>query len=192
MAGNLITLPLRVPLRSAQLLTRVAGRALSIAGHATGVVTSGRSRRDAPDSAPRPAPATEPRKWRRQPVRPATPAADVEQPPAVQVRDEPAAEVSGPRALPFEAPVHVSEEVELVRESAEPGAENGAGAAVTVKEPWAGYRSLNARDVIDRTRTANVAELAAVRLYESRHRSRRTVLAAVDRQLKLADGGLPA
>lgn len=102
------------------------------------------------------------------------------------------AEVSGPRALPFEAPVHVSEEAELVRESAEPGAENGAGAGVTVKEPWAGYRSLNARDVIDRTRTANVAELAAVRLYESRHRSRRTVLAAVDRQLKLANGGLPA
>ena len=79
-----------------------------------------------------------------------------------------------------------------MRESAEPGAEQGAGAEVTVKEPWAGYRLLNARDVIDRTRTANVAELAAVRLYESRHRSRRTVLAAVDRQLKLANGGVPA
>ena len=79
-----------------------------------------------------------------------------------------------------------------MRESAEPGAEQGAGAEVTVKEPWAGYRLLNARDVIDRTRTANVAELAAVRLYESRHRCRQTVLAAVDRQLKLANGGVPA
>ncbi len=72
MAGNLITLPLRVSLRSAQLLTRAAGRALSIPGHATGVVRSGRSR-----------------------------------------RDEPAAEGSGPRALPFEAPVHVSAAAEL-------------------------------------------------------------------------------
>jgi len=46
--------------------------------------------------------------------------------------------------------------------------------------------------VIDRVRTASVAELAAVRLYEARHRARRTVLAAVDRQLKQAGGNRPA
>jgi hypothetical protein len=46
--------------------------------------------------------------------------------------------------------------------------------------------------VIARARSANQAELAAVRLYESRHRSRQTVLAAVDRQLKLSNGGPPA
>ena len=86
----------------------------------------------------------------------------------------------------------MSEEPELVRESAEPGAEDGAGAAITVIEPWAGYGRLNAKDVIDRARTATVAELAAMRLYEARHRARQTVLAAVDRQLALANGGSPA
>jgi hypothetical protein len=72
---------------------------------------------------------------------------------------------------------------------AEPGAEDGAGARVTVIEPWAGYAQMNARDVIARARQAGSAELAAVRLYEARHRSRQTVLAAVDRQLKLSAGG---
>jgi hypothetical protein len=92
----------------------------------------------------------------------------------------------------FEEPAHVSEEPVLVRESAEPGAEEGAGARITVIEPWTGYGRMNATDVIDRVRTASVAELAALRLYEARHRARRTVLAAVDRQLKLAAGGRPA
>ncbi len=88
--------------------------------------------------------------------------------------------------------VHVSEEPELVREVADAGAEDGAGAAITVAEPWNGYARMGAKDVIARARAGNPAELAAVRLYESRHRSRQTVLAAVDRQLKLASGGAPA
>jgi hypothetical protein len=79
-----------------------------------------------------------------------------------------------------------------VREEAEPGAEDGAGAAITVMEPWRGYAHMSAKDVIERARGANRAELAAVRLYESRHRSRQTVLAAVDRQLKLSNGSAPA
>jgi len=74
-------------------------------------------------------------------------------------------------------------------ESADPGAEEGVGAGVTVIEPWEGYRQMSAKDVIDRARTASVAELAAMKLYEGRHRARQTVLAAVDRQLKLANGG---
>ncbi len=61
-----------------------------------------------------------------------------------------------------------------------------------MQEPWAGYRQMNARDVIDRARLASVAELAAIELYEARHRARQTVLAAVERQLKLADVGRPA
>jgi hypothetical protein len=97
-----------------------------------------------------------------------------------------------PRGAAEQTPIHVSEEPELVREVAEPGAEDGAGAAVTVSEPWNGYARMSAKDVIARARSANAAELAAVRLFESRHRSRQTVLAAVDRQLKLAGGGAPA
>jgi hypothetical protein len=93
---------------------------------------------------------------------------------------------------PLGEPAHVSAEPELVETSAEPGAEDGAGAAITVQEPWAGYRRMNARDVIDRARLASVAELAAIELYEARHRARQTVLAAVERQLKLADVGRPA
>jgi hypothetical protein len=107
------------------------------------------------------------------------------------VFDEPAQVFDEPVHV-SEQPAHVSEEPELVREVAEPGAEDGAGARVTVMEPWKAYAHMNAREVIARARQAGSAELAAVRLYESRHRSRQTVLAAVDRQLKLASGGSPA
>jgi hypothetical protein len=111
-------------------------------------------------------------------------------PPRVQPAAAPPPEA--PAAPTAPEPVHVSEEPELVREEAEPGAEDGAGAAVTVIEPWNGYAHMNAREVIARAQQASPAELAAVRLYESRNRSRQTVLAAVDRQLKLSAGGRPA
>jgi hypothetical protein len=174
MAGKLITLPLRASLRSAQLLTRAAGgaarRMLSITGHAPAShdepVERAVSPADIEDrTAPR-APAAKP---------------PTVLPPAFEARTPISAE-----------PAHVTEEPVLVAESAEPGAEKGAGARITVIEPWTGYGRMNARDVIDRVRTASVAELAALRLYEARHRARRTVLAAVDRQLKLAAGGRPA
>jgi hypothetical protein len=51
---------------------------------------------------------------------------------------------------------------------------------------------MNRLRTIDRARTASVAELAAMRLYEARHRARRTVLAAVERHLKVADAGRTA
>jgi hypothetical protein len=85
--------------------------------------------------------------------------------------------------------VHVSEEPELVREEAEPGAEEGAGPRVIVEEPWEGYARMNAREVIARLARATPAELAAVSLYESGNRSRQTVLAAVQRQLRTVNGG---
>jgi hypothetical protein len=174
MAGKLITLPLRASLRSAQLMTRAADgaarRVLSIIGHAN-------ARHDEPVARP-----VSPTDVERR-TAPLSPAAT---PPAAS-----APVVEAPPPV-FEEPAHVSEEPVLVRESAEPGAEEGAGARITVIEPWTGYGRMNATDVIDRVRTASVAELAALRLYEARHRARRTVLAAVDRQLKLAAGGRPA
>lgn len=67
---------------------------------------------------------------------------------------------------------------------AEPGAEDGAGAQVTIDEPWDGYRVMNAGAVIDRLGGATPAQLAAVELYELAHRKRRTVIAAAQRELK--------
>ena len=203
MAGKLITLPLRVWFHSARFLTRatfdVAGRAVSLAGQTIGATSPDRSANgrhaDWQQSSP---PTAEPSP---QEAGEATP-----QPPQQRPQPTPVHSVSTvrpPRPEPVESPavyeapavqepVHVSEEPELVRESAEPGAEDGAGAAVTVLEPWNGYQHMNAREVIARARQATRAELAAVRLYEARHRSRQTVLAAVDRQLKLGNGADPA
>ncbi len=47
---------------------------------------------------------------------------------------------------------------------------------------WEGYRQLKAVDVIDRITGASAAELAAVELYETTSKRRRTVLAAVERK----------
>jgi hypothetical protein len=198
MAGKLITLPLRVSLRSAQLLTRAAGgvaeRAMSVTGLAIQIVSPGRSSDLERDVAPVAAPRAEPAAPPAAPAAP--PSAAPAAPPATPRAAAPATPLAAPPAVPLDAltqaPAHVSEEPELVAESAEPGAEEGAGAGITVVEPWAGYGRLTAKDVIDRARTASVAELAAMRLYEARHRARQTVLAAVDRQLRLADGGRPA
>lgn len=201
MVGKLITLPLRVPLRSAQLLTRaaeeIAGRAASIAGQAIQVVMPGQpdharsAHAPQAEQAPRPAPPTPERERPAEPAEEAVSPAGVEHPPTppAPVAEAPAEWTEEPPEPLFEEPAHVSEEAELVQESAEPGAEEGAGADISVVEPWDGYGHMSARDVIDRARTASVAELATMRLYEARHRARQTVLAAVDRQLRLANGG---
>jgi hypothetical protein len=59
---------------------------------------------------------------------------------------------------------------------------------------WVVQRAMAAKliTLLVRARNADPAELAAVRPYGSRHRRRQTVLAAVDRQLKLGNGGQPA
>jgi hypothetical protein len=71
-----------------------------------------------------------------------------------------------------------------VAQLAERGAEEGAGAQVTVDEPWDGYARLDANLVITRLGDATAAELAAVKLYEQVHRNRETVLTAVDEKLR--------
>jgi hypothetical protein len=52
------------------------------------------------------------------------------------------------------------------------------GAEIRVEEPWDGYRAMTAPDVIDRLRVADDATKAVVRLFESTHRKRKTVIAA--------------
>ena len=197
MAGKLITLPLRVSFQSARLVTHVAGaatsRALSLASRTIGAVTPGGPAAPQPHAAPTPPEPPPERPARRTPPReaPSVRAVSPIRTPIPAPPPTPETQTVEPAPL-VEEPAHVSEEPELVREEAEPGAEDGAGAAITVLEPWNGYARMSAKDVITRAREANQAELAAVRLYESRHRSRQTVLAAVDRQLKLGNGGAPA
>lgn len=220
MVGKLVTFPLRVWFRSAQLLTRataeVAVRTVSFAGRTVGLSSPGRSangqRPDWQEPSPRgrdprvseerepSTPSGDPKVSERQKPSRASSKPRVSERESRESRPErtrptPAPSISAVRPLRPEPPetdsppetAHVSEEPVLVQESAEPGAEEGAGAAVTVIEPWNGYQHMNAREVIDRAKQASPAELAAVRLYEARHRSRQTVLAAVDRQLKLGN-----
>jgi hypothetical protein len=202
MVGQLITLPLRVGVRSAQLCARTAsgaaGLAFAIAGRAVETVAPSRP---SPVVPTRPAPVR-PSQMPEETVSPI----DVEHPPTSEqarplaseppppARRDPTGPPPPARPEPIIAePAHVSEEPVLVREEAETGAEDGAGAEVTVLEPWKDYARMGARDVIVRARSATPAELAAVRLYEASHRSRQTVLDAVDRQLKRLNGnGRPA
>jgi hypothetical protein len=72
----------------------------------------------------------------------------------------------------------------LVAESAEEGAEDGAGAELTVEPPWEGYDRMTAADIRDRLAAATAAEAAAVELYESAGKNRRTVIDAAARALR--------
>ena len=85
-------------------------------------------------------------------------------------------------------PVHVSEEPALVEEFAEPGAEDGAGAEIHIEAPWEGYGRMNAKEIVSRLGESTPAQLAAVQLYESTHRQRQTILNAVQRELRGANG----
>ncbi len=67
---------------------------------------------------------------------------------------------------------------------AEPGAEDGAGAEVHIREPWRGYRDMRAPEVTNRLANMSAAELAAVELYETSNRARQSILNAVARQLR--------
>jgi hypothetical protein len=102
-------------------------------------------------------------------------------PPEPPVRGEP----DSPPAVPDELiPDHVDEEVVLVAETAEEGAEDGVGAEVHVAPPWEGYDRMAAVEICDRLTAASVELAAAVELYEATRRGRRSVLDAADRALK--------
>lgn len=210
MTGALLTLPIRLGLRAARLTVRggvqVSERAAGLAAFAVQAVRPGSNEsppeREEPSheaqerSEATPAPAGGNR------TAEATPGADprsmaepVQAPPQVAAQEaidrvpEPRAASAAP-AVP--EPAHVSEEPVLVESFAEPGAQDGAGAQVTVDEPWEGYAQLNAQDVIARIGEASAAELAAVDLYERVNRNRATILTAVERGMKSDSGNRPA
>jgi hypothetical protein len=160
MGLSLVTLPVRLGTRAVLLATR------------PGAVAS-RKALDLLIDAVTPA---EPQEPRRPPPRAPAPAHPVPKPPPV--RRDPADEPP--------APAHVSEEPSLVAESADAEAADGAGAELSVAAPWDGYRRAKADEIIAALPDLTREELALVQLYEGTHRKRRTVLAAVERCLKIA------
>lgn len=72
----------------------------------------------------------------------------------------------------------------VVAESAERGAEDGAGAEVHVDEPWPGYRGMTAAQIKARLRSAPPATAAAVSLFEAGAKGRSSVLEAASRRTR--------
>jgi hypothetical protein len=188
MLRELITLPLRIGARTARAGLRVAEAAAAVGLAA--LERLGEAALPGPSEA-----AVRTRATRRVGVFVvAKPRAVAETPTAAAVADAPAEAPAPPPAervdapaeapAPPPAPAHVSEEPVLVEAFAEPGAEDGAGAEVHVREPWQGYASLTAKEVIARLDDAGPEALATVELYERAHRNRRTVLSAADRGLR--------
>jgi hypothetical protein len=171
MLGSLITAPLRLGLRATALVLdeaiNLTQRALGLLGHdevrANSATQAPDGATQAPDSAP---------------------VVDI-------VRAAPVVDTVAPAPSEPPAPAHVSAEPELVAETADPGALDGAGAQVRVAEPWDGYRSMKAADIVDRLATGSREELAAVELYELAGRRRKSVLAAAERALKQASPPRP-
>jgi hypothetical protein len=107
------------------------------------------------------------------------------EPEVLDVEDAPAASADVPPAVPDAlVPDHVDEEPVLVAEAAEEGAADGAGPELHVDPPWEGYDQMTAADIRDRLRAASPAAAAAVELYESTAKARRSVLDAAARALK--------
>ena len=120
----------------------------------------------------------------------AAPTPDPEPAAAAGAIPTPAAAAAAPSAAPepAEEEDHVSREAVVVAESADAGAADGAGAQITVGEPWKGYGKLTAKEVNDRLATASPEALAIARLYETANRNRVTVLKEIDRRLAARKG----
>ena len=189
MLGSILTRQYRFATRGIEIGLRTAQEAAGVAGDVAGAVAghfglgdghhgaddvfTGEVMPDAePSAPPPPQPTAAP-----PPPASAAPASPGVAPPPAR---------SAPRPPVASEPAHVSREPELVEESAEPGAEDGAGAQVRVEEPWTGYRSLKARDVVARLPGATREELAAVELFELAHANRKSVVVAAQHALKKA------
>jgi hypothetical protein len=203
-ATQLVTLPLRLGVRAARLvldpLVGAAREALGLAGdesdgHREEERTESRPpdpRRSAPvaptTEASHAEPASEPEPGLRENEPSGAPDAA---PPSALVEPAPVLTEDAAGPVPpseYDEPVHVSEEPVLVAESADPETADGIHTDLHVAEPWDGYRSQNAAEVIAALEDSSPAQIAVVQLYEGTHRRRKTVLEAAERQLRLASG----
>ena len=104
---------------------------------------------------------------------------------ATTVVDAPPPVADAPPPVPDELiPDHVDEEVVLVAETAEAGVEDGVGPELHIEPPWDGYDQMTAPEIRDRLAAADAVVAAAVDLYETTHKSRRTVIEAAERALR--------
>jgi hypothetical protein len=205
MLKTLITVPARIGLGAVRVSLLVTARMLEVAGEVAEALISQRQEpaarnggtpdvgregsvveREPPAPGPKPKPAP-----KRKPAPERDPAAEREptaerEPPPPPPDTTPSAPPPAPAATTPPPPEHVSSEPTLVEEVADPGAQDGAGAEVRVEAPWEGYDRLAAKEVIDRLSGAGAAELAAVELYELSGRQRKSVLEAVQRELRRA------
>jgi hypothetical protein len=145
----------------------------------------------APAPAPAaPAPAPAPAPPAPAPVRPAAEPAPPEPPVAAAPVPPPAPAPPPPAApavpdVPDESPIAVvadltrGQAARIREEQREAEAtDESPGAEVHVEEPWHGYRSMNAPEIIDRLGASDDAVKAVVLLYERTHRARKTVMRA--------------
>ena len=79
---------------------------------------------------------------------------------------------------------HVDAGATLVAESADLGAQSGAGAHVHIDEPWSRYTRMTAGEVNDRLVAESDAVVSLVLLFERSHRARKTVISAAERELE--------
>ena len=117
------------------------------------------------------------------PMPPPAPAAP--EPPGAAEPAPPPAPAPAPPDEPSEPPVEVvpdltpgqAARIREERREAE-ATDDSPGAVIHVDEPWQGYASMNAPEIIDRLGTSDEAVKAVVLLYERSHRARKTVLRA--------------
>jgi hypothetical protein len=181
MVGELITLPLRLTGAAVRLWWRAADQAIGLTSGLAGQVIERVSPPASPAHEAGSSSAVH-EAGSSSVTRPSTAAPSA--PAARPAPTQPPAEPKPRMRSVIEQPRHVSEEPELVEELAEPGAEDGAGAELHIREPWEGYRDMSSREIGAKLVGASTAELAAVDLYERANRARQTILVAVARQLK--------
>ena len=188
MGQRLIGLPIEVGLRAARLGLRAAKLPLEVIGALRGQDgPAGRGGAAVRDEAP-PSTRDEARADIRPQAAPGRPAPVRREPPVRSPNG-----TTGSAAVPTPSldggaveaaeSEHVSEEPNLVAESADQGAEDGAHAEIDVAEPWDGYSRMTAREVEQRLGTATAEEVAVVRLYEATHKARQSVLRATERAM---------
>ena len=142
----------------------------------------------APAAPARPAPA--PERPAPAPVRPAAEPAPPEPPVAAAPMPPPAPAAPAPPpaavpAVPAVPPIEVvpdltpGQAARIREEQREAEAsDESPGAEVHVDEPWNGYASMNAPEIIDRLGASDEVVKAVVLLYERTHRARKTVMRA--------------